>query len=50
MKKYIVIMFGFMIVGFGCALTIKANIGMGAWDATVSYTHLGCDRAFTREK
>lgn len=33
MKKYIVIMFGFMIVGFGCALTIKANIGMGAWDA-----------------
>ena len=33
MKKYIVILFGFMIVGFGCALTIKANVGMGAWDA-----------------
>lgn len=33
MKKYIVIMFGFMIVGFGCALTIKANVGMGPWDA-----------------
>lgn len=33
MKKYIVIMFGFMIVGLGCALTIKANVGMGPWDA-----------------
>lgn len=33
MKKYIVIIFGFIMVGFGSALTVRAGVGMGAWDA-----------------
>lgn len=38
MKKYFVIVFGFMIVGFGSALALKANAGMGAWDAVSKST------------
>ncbi|MFR7590447.1 MAG: YczE/YyaS/YitT family protein [Longibaculum sp.] len=33
MKKYLVIVFGFIIVGIGFAFTLKANVGVGAWDA-----------------
>lgn len=32
-KRYILIVLGFMIVGITCAFTLKANIGVGAWDA-----------------
>lgn len=32
-KSYILIIIGFIIVGIGAAFTIKANIGMGAYDA-----------------
>lgn len=31
--KYLIIVLGFMIVGVGFALTLKANVGVGAWDA-----------------
>ncbi len=27
------IIFSFMIVGIGFAFTLKANVGVGAWDA-----------------
>ncbi|MEG0453423.1 MAG: hypothetical protein RR428_09355 [Coprobacillus sp.] len=33
MKRYILIVLAFMIVGTGCAFTLKANVGIGAWDA-----------------
>lgn len=36
MKKYAIIVFGFMLVGIGCALTLKASVGIGAWDALAS--------------
>lgn len=32
-KKYLIIILGFMIVGVGFAFTLKANVGVGAWDA-----------------
>lgn len=32
-KRYILVILGFMIVGTACAFTLKANIGVGAWDA-----------------
>ena len=32
-KKYFMIIFSFMIVGIGFAFTLKANVGVGAWDA-----------------
>lgn len=32
-KRYLLIILGFMIVGTGCAFTLKANVGIGAWDA-----------------
>jgi len=33
LKKYTIIVFGFIIVGIGFAFTLKANVGVGAWDA-----------------
>ena len=32
-KKYSMIILGFIIVGIGFAFTLKANVGVGAWDA-----------------
>ena len=32
-KRYILIVLAFMIVGTGCAFTLKSGIGVGAWDA-----------------
>lgn len=32
-KKYILVVCGFMIVGTGAAFSLKANVGVGAWDA-----------------
>lgn len=32
-KKYLMIILGFIIVGIGFAFTLKANVGVGAWDA-----------------
>lgn len=32
-KKYMIVVFGFIIVGIGAAFTLKANVGVGAWDA-----------------
>lgn len=32
-KKYLIIVLGFIIVGVGFAFTLKANVGVGAWDA-----------------
>lgn len=32
-KKYLMIVLGFIIVGIGFAFTLKANVGVGAWDA-----------------
>lgn len=32
-KKYFIIVLGFIIVGVGFAFTLKANVGVGAWDA-----------------
>lgn len=37
-KRYILVVIGFMIVGTGCAFTLKANIGVGAWDALAKST------------
>ncbi len=33
LKRFIFYFFGLMILGLGVSLTIKANIGTGAWDA-----------------
>lgn len=33
LKKYLIIVVGFIIVGVGFAFTLKANVGVGAWDA-----------------
>lgn len=30
-KRYILIVLAFMIVGTGCAFTLKSGIGVGAW-------------------
>lgn len=38
LKRYILIVVGFMIVGTGCAFTLKANVGVGAWDALAKST------------
>lgn len=38
MKKYGITLLGFIIVGFGSALTVKACVGMGAWDAVAKST------------
>lgn len=38
MKRYILIVLAFMIVGTGCAFTVKANVGIGAWDALAKST------------
>lgn len=32
-KRYLMVILGFMIVGTACAFTMKANVGVGAWDA-----------------
>lgn len=32
-KRYILIVLAFMIVGTACAFTLKSGIGVGAWDA-----------------
>lgn len=37
-KRYILVVLGFMIVGTGCAFTVKANVGIGAWDALAKST------------
>ncbi|MEG0365991.1 MAG: hypothetical protein RR585_04090 [Coprobacillus sp.] len=37
-KRYILIVLAFMIVGTGCAFTLKANVGIGAWDALAKTT------------
>lgn len=37
-KRYLLIVLGFMIVGTGCAFTLKANVGVGAWDAMAKST------------
>lgn len=37
-KRYILIVIGFMIVGTACAFTLKANIGVGAWDSLAKST------------
>ncbi|MFR7592950.1 MAG: YczE/YyaS/YitT family protein [Longibaculum sp.] len=37
-KRYILIVLGFMIVGTACAFTLKANVGVGAWDALAKST------------
>lgn len=37
-KRYILVVIGFIIVGTGCAFTLKANIGVGAWDALAKST------------
>lgn len=31
--KFLMNIFGFIIVGIGFAFTLKANVGVGAWDA-----------------
>lgn len=38
-KRYLLIVLGFMITGCGCALTMKANVGVGAWDALAKTTY-----------
>lgn len=38
-KRYMLIIFGFIITGCGCALTMKANVGVGAWDALAKTTY-----------
>ncbi len=38
MKRYLLIIIGFMIVGTGAAFTLKANVGIGAWDALAKST------------
>jgi len=37
-KRYLLVILGFMIVGTGAAFTIKANVGVGAWDALAKST------------
>lgn len=37
-KRYLLIVLAFMIVGTGCAFTLKANVGIGAWDALAKTT------------
>ena len=37
-KRYIIIILGFIITGTGSALTLKAGIGVGAWDALAKST------------
>jgi len=37
-KRYIIIVLGFIITGTGSALTLKAGIGVGAWDALAKST------------
>lgn len=37
-KRYLIIILGFIITGTGSALTLKANIGVGAWDALAKST------------
>lgn len=37
-KRYLLIILAFMIVGTGCAFTLKANVGIGAWDALAKST------------
>lgn len=32
-KRYLIVIFCFMMIGVGCALTLKSGIGVGAWDA-----------------
>ena len=32
-KRYFIVVLSFIFIGIGCAFTIKANIGLGAWDA-----------------
>lgn len=32
-KRYLLVIFCFIMIGFGCALTLKAAVGVGAWDA-----------------
>ena len=39
MKRYLLVILGFMITGCGCALTMKANVGVGAWDALAKSTN-----------
>lgn len=38
-KKYLLVVIAFMVVGVGCALTMKANVGVGAWDALAKTTN-----------
>lgn len=38
-KRYMLIILGFIITGCGCALTMKANVGVGAWDALAKTTY-----------
>lgn len=33
LKRYLIVIFCFMMIGIGCAFTLKAAIGVGAWDA-----------------
>ena len=33
LKNYLIVMFAFMMLGVGCALTLKGGIGVAAWDA-----------------
>lgn len=37
-KRYILVVIGFIIVGTGAAFTLKANVGVGAWDALAKST------------
>jgi Predicted membrane protein len=32
-KRYLIVVFCFMMIGVGCALTLKAGVGVSAWDA-----------------
>lgn len=33
LKRYLLVIFCFVMIGFGCAFTLKAAVGVGAWDA-----------------
>lgn len=38
-KRYLLVILGFMITGTGAAITMKANVGVGAWDALAKSTN-----------
>jgi uncharacterized membrane protein YczE len=47
-KKTVALMIGIIITAFGCSLTIKASVGLGAWDAlALTVSNISCIKVGT---